>query len=45
MSAGTVRRLAADSEPSEWTSSQIPLTSFTLFDCRWPMKCQRNASP
>ena len=44
-SAGTVSLRAADSESSEWTSSQIGLTTFTLFDWRWPMKCQRNASP
>ena len=44
-SAGTVSRRAAESESSEWTSSQISFTSFTLFDCRWPMKCHRNASP
>src|SRR6185295_6339355 len=43
--AGTVSRRAADSESSEWTSSQRRLTTFTLFDWRWPMKCQRNASP
>src|SRR4051794_24972767 len=23
----------------------MPFTTFTLFDCRRPMKCQRNASP
>ena len=33
---------AADSESSEWTSSQISFTTFALFDCRWPMKCHRN---
>src|SRR4051812_23650276 len=44
-SAGTSSRRAADSESSEWTSSQIRFTTLTLFDCRWPMKCQRNASP
>src|SRR5205085_12283491 len=25
--------------------SQIPVTAFTLLDCRCPMKCQRKASP
>ena len=44
-SAGTSSRRAAECESSEWTSSQIRLTTLTLFDCRWPMKCQRNASP
>ena len=44
-STGIVRRRAADSESSEWTSSQIPFTSPALFDWRWPMKCQRNALP
>src|SRR5579871_3930522 len=44
-SAGTSRRRAAESESSEWTSSQIRFTTLTLFDWRWPMKCQRNASP
>src|SRR5258705_5049285 len=43
--AGTSRRRAAESESSEWTSSHVRLTIFTLFDCNWPMKCQRNASP
>ncbi len=42
---GTVNRRAADSDSSECTSSQIRLTTFTLFDCSRPMKCQRNASP
>ena len=44
-SAGTVSRCAADAEASEWTSSQTPLTTLALFDWRWPMKCQRKASP
>src|SRR4051812_31950916 len=44
-SAGTSRRRAAESESSEWTSSQTRLTTFTLFDCSWPMKCHRNVSP
>ena len=39
-----MRRRAAESESSEWTSSQRRFTTLTLFDCRWPMKCQRNAS-
>ena len=39
------RRCAADSESSECTSSQIRLTIFALRLCRWPMKCQRKASP
>src|SRR5439155_6237800 len=43
--AGTSNRRTAESESRECTSSQIRLTTFTLFDCRWPMKCQRNASP
>src|SRR5947209_16381480 len=45
MRAGTVSRLAADSESSECTSSQMRLTTLALFDCRWPMKCHRNVSP
>ena len=36
---------AADSEASEWQSSQIALTVFAFRLWRWPMKCQRNASP
>src|SRR6516225_9962950 len=44
-SAGTLRRAAAESESSEWTSSQSRLTSRALRLCRWPMKCQRNAAP
>jgi hypothetical protein len=43
--AGIVSRSAAESDASEWTSSQMPFTTFTLFDCKWPMKCHRNASP
>src|SRR5439155_9278226 len=43
--AGTSNRRTAESESRECTSSQIRLTTLTLFDCRWPMKCQRNASP
>src|SRR5438270_1506102 len=44
-SAGTSSLRAAESESSECTSSQIRFRTFTLFDWRWPMKCQRNASP
>ena len=44
-SAGIVSFLAADSEASEWHSSQSSLTSGALRLCRWPMKCQRKASP
>ena len=44
-SVGTVNFRAADSESSECTSSQMRFTTFALFDCRCPMKCQRNASP
>ena len=44
-SAGVSSRFAADSDESEWTSSQIRLTVFALRLCRWPMKCQRNVSP
>ena len=44
-SAGTESRRAADSESSEWQSSQIPFTAFALRLWRWPMKCQRKASP
>src|SRR4051812_43581636 len=43
--AGTSSRRAAESESSEWASSQVRFTTFTLFDWRWPMKCQANASP
>jgi hypothetical protein len=45
ISAGIARRLAADSDASEWQSSQIALTVLALRLCRWPMKCQRKASP
>ena len=44
-SAGIVSLRAADSEASEWQSSQSSLTSGALRLCRWPMKCQRKASP
>src|SRR3954471_14472602 len=44
-SAGISRRLAADSVEREGTRSQSPLITFSLWLCRWPMKCQRNASP
>src|SRR5215204_3610151 len=44
-SAGMARRRAADSLDSEWTSSQVSFTVFAFRLCRWPMKCQRNASP
>ena len=44
-SAGISSRRAAESVSREWTSSQIRFTTFTLFDCRRPMKCQRKASP
>src|SRR3954449_11020382 len=37
--------LAADSEASEWQSSHSPLTRGALRLWRWPMKCQRKASP
>src|SRR5207249_2077130 len=42
---GISRRLAAESVSSECTSSQMRFTTFTLFDCRRPMKCQRKVSP
>ena len=38
---GSSTRRAAESEPTECTSSQSRFTTLTLFDCRWPMKCQR----
>src|ERR1044072_1743644 len=44
-SAGIVSRRAADSLASEWQSSQSSFTVLALRLCRWPMKCQRNASP
>src|ERR1044072_7570319 len=44
-SAGIVRRFAAESDASEWHSSQMSLTDFALRLCRWPMKCQRKRSP
>src|SRR6478672_3375326 len=44
-SAGTSSRRAAESESSECTSSQVRFTTFTLFDCRCPMKCHAKASP
>src|SRR5919201_6066608 len=44
-SAGIVSRFAEDSLASEWHSSQRLLTVFALRLWRWPMKCQRNASP
>ena len=43
--AGISSRRAAESVSREWTSSQIRFTTFTLLDCRRPMKCQRKASP
>src|SRR4051794_16888142 len=44
-SAGIVSRLPADSLESEWQSSQSSFTVAALRLCRWPMKCQRKASP
>jgi hypothetical protein len=44
-SAGMPSLAAADSESSEWQSSQRALTTFALRLCRCPMKCQRNVSP
>src|SRR5436305_1947346 len=43
--AGIASLAAADSESSEWHSSQIALTVFALRLWRCPMKCQRKASP
>src|SRR3954471_2781661 len=44
-SAGISSRLAADSLERQSPSSQSRLPRFALRLCRWPMKCQRNASP